>query len=74
MTFIIFLPGNDLRSEKNEGENILLFLKLYLFAGKIAFLGRSLRGGKFMILYKWGMSGALKICHHNKYVSTLSLS
>lgn len=39
MTFIIFLPGNDLRSEKNEGENILLFLKLYLFAGKISFLG-----------------------------------
>jgi hypothetical protein len=69
MTFIIF-PENDLGRKEGE-ENFLLFSSFHLlFAGKgkrrkneNAFSSRA----KFMISYEWGMSRALKICHHNKY-------
>lgn len=55
-------------------------MKIFFYFLRATFLLRNffaLLGEKFMISYKWGYVGsrqALKICHHNKYASTLSLS
>lgn len=78
MTFIIFspLPGNDLRSEKERRRCYLSAITRGM--GGIFFHSSFflvfLLAERFMISYKWGMSRALKICHHDKYVSTLSYS
>lgn len=66
--FYYFFPGNDLRAEKKKKNSFISFVVPFCNQENAFSLE------KFMISYEWGMSRALKICHHNKYVSMLSLS